>query len=97
LAAMRRVSNHEAILRDASLRDAPQDEVRASQRSAARILGGAGYAVVPLFSSSENAEGTERRAAHQSSVLPRPLLENAGASRRSIAASSGAGPRFRLV
>src|ERR1700687_3200442 len=27
LAAMRRVSNHEAILRDASLRDAPQDEV----------------------------------------------------------------------
>ncbi len=38
-----------------------------------------------LFSSPrQKPEGMERRAAHQSSVLPRSLLENAGASRRSI-------------
>ena len=40
------------------------------------------------------AEGMEHRVAHQSSVLPRSLLENAGASRRSIAAISD--PRVRV-
>src|SRR5450759_800508 len=57
-----------------------------SQRSAARILCGAGYAVFVSFPPSK-VEGMEHRAAHQSFRLPRPLLEDAGASRRSIAAS----------
>jgi len=47
-----------------------------------------------LFLTSHKARGMERRAAHQSSVLPRPLLENAGASRRSMAAISDLGSAF---
>ena len=67
---------------------------RAKASVIARILCGAGYAVVfpalagTSFSPGPNAEGVERRAALPSFVLPRPLLENAGASRRSTAAIS---------
>ena len=60
---------------------------------AARILCGAGYAVFPFLPPRKN-EGMEHRVAHQSFVLPRSLLENAGASRRSIAAISV--PRVRV-
>ena len=42
----------------------------------------------PSLSPRANAEGVERQAAHQSSVSPRPLVEDAGASRRSTAAIS---------
>jgi hypothetical protein len=78
-----------------------------SQRSAAPILCGAGYAVLRFFPPATggrgsrpptNAEGMERRMAHQSSVLPH-ILRCAGACRRSIAAifvpgavTSGRGP-----
>ena len=41
----------------------------------------------PLFP-GQNAEGVERQAAHQSSVVPHPLVKDAGASRRSTAAFS---------
>jgi hypothetical protein len=41
-----------------------------------------------IFFAPGNAEGMERRVAHQSSVLPHPLLKDAGAFRRSIAAFS---------
>ena len=62
-------------------------------REIARILCGAGYAVVP-FRPPRKIEGMEHRVAHQSSVLPHPLLKDAGASRRSIAAFLSPGPRF---
>jgi hypothetical protein len=48
----------------------------------------------------QTPRGVERQAAHQSSVLPRSLIENAGASRRSTAAISDPGsafPGFRCV
>jgi len=69
-------------------------------RVIARILFGAGYAVVlapfagPSFPPPAKPEGMEHRAAHQSFVLPCPLLKDTGASRRSIAAVFSAGPRF---
>jgi hypothetical protein len=47
-----------------------------------------------VFFPRQKAEGMEHRAAHQSSVLPHPLLKDAGASRRSIAAISD--PRVRV-
>ncbi len=67
-----------------------------SQRSAARILCGAGYAVVFLLP-PPSCEGTERRAAHPSVSTPcgaSALWRRAPVVRRSIAASYGAGPRF---
>jgi hypothetical protein len=47
-----------------------------------------------FFSPQAKPEEVEHRVAHQSSVLPRSLLENAGASRRSTAAISD--PRVRV-
>jgi hypothetical protein len=66
-----------------------------SQSSAARIFAVLGPAVL-FFAPLEQTEGIEHRVAHQSSVFPRSLLENAGASRRSVAASSSAGPRLNF-
>ena len=48
----------------------------------------------PSFGPRDNARGMERRAAHQSSVLPRSLAMNAGASRRSTRRFLSRGPRF---
>jgi len=77
---------------------------RAKASASARIVGGAGYAVVlPRIRGAfvmplAQAEGMERRVALPFLRLPRPLLEDAGASRRSIAAFiSARGRAFELA
>jgi len=72
----------------ADVRHRPYSLRRRVRRSPSRLAPGL------FFFPRQHAEGMERQAAHQSSVLPHPLLKDAGASRRSIAAISV--PRVRV-
>jgi hypothetical protein len=105
---MRRVSNHEAILRDAALRAAPQDEVSIANAPPALFFDGAGHASI-LFPSpkgewsagrrqglGESPFGEPLRSGPPRAVRRRahPLRSGCCASRRSIrgAHCRGAGP-----